>query len=58
MLNSFSRHPARFWMWRRVSALNTRHMPLAWISLVTVALADVYVRLVATGVISDPRLVF
>jgi hypothetical protein len=57
-LNNFSRHPVRFWMWRQVSALNARHMPLAWISLVFVALADLYVRLVATGVISDPRLVF
>ena len=57
-LNSFSKAPARYWMWRKVSALNARHMLLAWVSLVFVALADVYVRLVATGVISDPRLVF
>jgi hypothetical protein len=57
-LNNFSRHPARYWMWRKVSALNARHMLLAWVSLVFVALADLYVRLVATGVISDPRLVF
>jgi hypothetical protein len=57
-LNSFSRHPVRFWMWRKVSALNARHMLLAWVSLVFVALADVYVRLVASGVISDPRWVF
>jgi hypothetical protein len=57
-LNTFSRHPVRYWMWRKVSALNTRHMPLAWISLVTVALADLYVRLVATGTISDPRWLF
>jgi hypothetical protein len=41
-----------------VSALNARHMPLAWISLVFVAFADIYVRLVASGVLSDPRLVF
>jgi hypothetical protein len=45
-------------MWRKVSALNARHMLLAWVSLVFVALADLYVRLVATGVISDPRVVF
>jgi hypothetical protein len=57
-LNNFSRHPVRYWMWRKVSALNARHMPLAWISLVFVAFADVYVRLVASGVLSDPRLVF
>jgi hypothetical protein len=39
-----------------VSALNGRHMLLAWISLFTVALADLYVRLVASGAITDPRL--
>src|SRR5919202_4844613 len=57
-LNNFSRHPVRYWMWRKVTALNARHMPLAWISLVFVAFADIYVRLLATGVLSDPRLVF
>jgi len=38
-----------------VSKLNHRHMELAWVSLVVVALADVYVRLVASGTIHDPR---
>ncbi len=33
-------------------------MLFAWVSLVFVALTDLYVRLVATGVISDPRFVF
>ena len=55
-LNRFSTAPRRYWLWRKVSALNARHMPLAWISLCTVALADLYVRLVATGVLHDPRL--
>ena len=41
-----------------MTALNVRHMPLAWISLVLVAFADLYVRLVATGVIHDPRWLF
>jgi hypothetical protein len=41
-----------------VSSLNARHMPLGWISLGPVALADVYVRLVANGTISDPRWLF
>ena len=54
-LKHFSRHPVRFRMWGWVSALNRRHMELAWISLVVVALADVYVRLVASGTITDPR---
>ena len=54
-LKHFSRHPIRFRMWGWVSVLNRRHMELAWISLVVVALADVYVRLVASGTITDPR---
>jgi hypothetical protein len=30
-------------------------MQLAWVSLIVVALADLYVRLVASGWITDPR---
>lgn len=55
-VDRFSKARARFWSWRAITRLNYRHMPLAWVSLVWVALADVYVRLVATGVINDPRL--
>jgi hypothetical protein len=33
-------------------------MQIAWVSLIGVALTDVYVRLVAAGVIADPRVVF
>jgi hypothetical protein len=32
-----------------------RHGEIAWVSLFGVALTDVYVRLVSTGVISDVR---
>src|SRR4026209_998696 len=39
-----------------VSKLNTRHMLWAWMSLFWVAFSDVYVRLLARGVFSDPRL--
>jgi hypothetical protein len=53
-LNTFSRHPARYWMWNQVSKLNVRHMPLAWVSMIGVALADLYVLLVARGTISNP----
>jgi hypothetical protein len=38
---------------KRASWLNARHMQFAWVSLVWVALTDVYVRLVAMGVITD-----
>jgi hypothetical protein len=54
-LKAFSKGPARYWVWKRVTALNEHHMLLAWISLVFVALTDVYVRLVATGAFHDPR---
>ena len=54
-LNSFSRHPARYKAWGLVSKLNARHMQYAWISLFTVAFADFYVFLLATGTISDLR---
>jgi len=39
-----------------VTCLNTRHMVWAWCSLVSVAFADLYVRLCATGVWTDVRL--
>jgi hypothetical protein len=52
-LNHFSRHPVRYKAWTVVSRLNTRHPQFAWVSLFGVALADLYVRLVAAGTISD-----
>ena len=54
-LKHFSRHPIRFKVWGFVSKLNTRHMQMAWASLIFVALTDLYVRLVAAGWITDPR---
>ncbi|MFF4156568.1 hypothetical protein [Streptomyces sp. NPDC001678] len=54
-LRNFSKHPVRYRMWGWVSALNARHMQLAWASLVSVAVADLYVYLVASGAFSDPR---
>jgi hypothetical protein len=54
-INSFSRHPLRYKLWTQVSKLNARHMQFAWISLFGVALADFYVRQVASGAISDFR---
>jgi hypothetical protein len=54
-LNNFSRHPLRYRAWTLVSKLNARHMQYAWISLFTVAFADFYVFLLATGTISDLR---
>ena len=48
-LKHFSKHPIRFRMWGVVSKLNQRHMQIAWASLVWVAVADLYVRLAASG---------
>ncbi len=54
-LKTFSQHPTRYRMWTFVSKLNARHMLFAWVSLFGVALADLYVRLVASGAIEDVR---
>src|SRR5258707_7968040 len=54
-LRNFSKHPVRYWIWTRVSRLNARHMQLAWITLGTLMLTDLYIWLVAAGVFSDPR---
>jgi hypothetical protein len=42
--------------WRMASFLNEHHMLFAWLSLFSVGLADLYVRLVASGVIRDLKL--
>jgi len=43
-------------LWRRASVLNAGHMLWAWLSLASVGLADLYVRLASLGVFHDPRL--
>jgi hypothetical protein len=35
--------------------LNARHARWAWASLVVVGLTDLYIRLLAMGVLHDPR---
>jgi hypothetical protein len=47
---------ARLGAWHFLSRLNRHHMLWAWTSLIVVGLADLYVRLVASGVIRDLRL--
>ncbi|MBK9177007.1 MAG: succinate dehydrogenase [Flavobacteriales bacterium] len=46
---------ARHKAWKGVSKLNSSHMRWAWISLFTVMLADFYVWMVSSGVITDFR---
>jgi hypothetical protein len=57
-LDSFQNAPLRYRLWRLTNRLNPRHPLFAWISLFGVGLADLYVRLVAMGLIQDPRIVF
>jgi hypothetical protein len=54
-LKNFSKHPVRYWAWTQVSKLNARHMQLAWTTLATLLVTDLYIALVASGTISDLR---
>ena len=56
-LDVFSRCPTRFRLWGAASVHNEIHMTWAWISLVFVALTDLYVFLAANGTITDLRLI-
>jgi len=56
-LRHFSKHPVRYWLWTQISRLNGKHTQLAWLSLFSVGLADLYVALVASGAITDLRIV-
>ena len=55
-VRSFSKHPIRAKLWKFVTPLNAKHMQFAWVSLFFVAFTDIYVRLVASGTITDFRL--
>ncbi len=54
-LRHFSKHPVRYRMWTAVSKLNKDHAKYAWYSLFSVALTDLYIYLLASGVFDDPR---
>jgi hypothetical protein len=54
-VDAFSAAPIRYRLWRGLSRLNARHPQFAWASLVWVGLTDLYIRLVASGTIHDPR---
>ncbi|RIH76762.1 hypothetical protein Mterra_03841 [Calidithermus terrae] len=55
-LDCMSGRPVRYGLWRWTSRINARHGYWAWVSMVSVALADAYIRLCATGAIADLRL--
>ncbi|MBA3264857.1 MAG: hypothetical protein H0T14_00585 [Nocardioidaceae bacterium] len=54
-LRHFSKHPIRYRLWTQVSKLNQKHAQYAWLSLFSVAIADLYIYLLATGQFDDPR---
>jgi hypothetical protein len=56
-VDMFSKAPTRYRMWRLLTRLNERHPMYAWLSLFSVALADLYIRLVSVGIIRDLRLI-
>ncbi len=56
-LKHFSAHPVRYRAWTFISKLNTKHMQLAWTTLGTLMLTDAYIALVASGALSDLRLI-
>ena len=55
-VNRFHGAPLRYRVWRFVSRLNERHPLFAWLSLFSVGLTDLYIRLVSMGVIRDLRI--
>jgi hypothetical protein len=55
-VRSFKKAPIRYRFWKLLTPLNAKHMNFAWASLIFVGLTDVYVRLVASGALTDYRL--
>jgi hypothetical protein len=55
-VRSFAAHPIRYRLWKMLTPLNAKHMNLAWTSLIFVALTDVYVRLIASGALTDYKI--
>jgi hypothetical protein len=52
-LDAFHGRPLRYRLWQITSIINAKHAEFAWFSLFAVALADLYVMLVSSGVIAD-----
>jgi hypothetical protein len=48
----------KYGLWQKSSYLNKRHAFFAWCSMISVGLTDVYVNLVARGMITDLRHIF
>lgn len=48
-----ARSQVRHGIWKRVTALNEKHMLFAWVSLFWVGFSDFYVRMVSMGIFKD-----
>jgi hypothetical protein len=55
-MDQMSRAPVRRTVYRCTSCFNRWHMRWAWCSLFSVAFSDIYVRLCATGMLTDWRI--
>ena len=53
----FSKAPVRYRVWHFVTRLNERHPMYAWLSLLSVGLTDLYIRLLSMGIIRDLRII-
>jgi hypothetical protein len=53
----FSKAPVRHSLWRGITRLNEKHPAFAWLSLFSVGLTDLYIRLVSMGIIRDWRII-
>jgi hypothetical protein len=53
----FSKAPTRYSLWRFITRLNEKHPTFAWLSLFSVGLTDLYIRLVSMGIIRDLRII-
>ncbi|HVB94752.1 MAG TPA: hypothetical protein VND67_10545 [Acidimicrobiales bacterium] len=57
-LTTFAAHPIRHLGWRFATRLNARHGLFAWCSLPLVMITDGYIRLLSTGTLADPHLLW
>jgi hypothetical protein len=55
-VNELSKSPMKNACYNCATSLNQRHMPFAWMSLFSVAFADIYVRLCSMGIFADWRI--
>lgn len=55
-IDMYSQNVSRYSFWKFVSSLNKNHGFFFWASLISVVVADLYIRLLAAGTITDIRI--